>query len=348
MPPSAKIVAITAPTAPATMCATSPIRPFGRNSPVASVSSLPSRAAIAAPSMPTQSVRFDANGADPGNRRRRRIARDDLGERQQHDARRARALARRFSACRDADERAHASTCLWSSGTRPAPDGHVVDVGRHHAAAHRRDQLGRRRRGIPPRPSRSSVDHLEPACLSSPRPTRRPAPALRRGRVFSSACAAAVTLGLIFGADLVPGAVGDDHRADERRDAEVEHVLRVAEDLERRAPGTAGSAPCRSGRSQLQLRRDVGRQERHRVKAVRHVPLHHLVVALAREELRRLHVGERARSASSRRPGPSRRCPSRAGGSPWLAAAARGSASASSRRRLPPRRSRRRTASRRR
>ena len=36
-------------------------RPFGMNSPVASVSSLPSRAAMAAPKRPTQSVRFWAN-----------------------------------------------------------------------------------------------------------------------------------------------------------------------------------------------------------------------------------------------------------------------------------------------
>ena len=65
MLPSARIVATIEPTAPATMCAAVPIGPFGRNSPVASVSSLPSRAAIAAPSMPSQSVRFDANAADP-------------------------------------------------------------------------------------------------------------------------------------------------------------------------------------------------------------------------------------------------------------------------------------------
>ena len=65
MLPSARIVAIIEPMAPATMCAAAPTGPFGRNSPVASVSSLPSRAAIAAPSMPSQSVRFDANAADP-------------------------------------------------------------------------------------------------------------------------------------------------------------------------------------------------------------------------------------------------------------------------------------------
>ncbi len=65
MLPSARTVATIEPTAPATMCAALPIRPFGRNSPVASVSSLPSRAAIAAPSMPSQSVRFDANAAEP-------------------------------------------------------------------------------------------------------------------------------------------------------------------------------------------------------------------------------------------------------------------------------------------
>ncbi len=45
-----------APMAPANTCATALMRPFGRNSPVASVSSLPSRAAIAAPSMPSHSV----------------------------------------------------------------------------------------------------------------------------------------------------------------------------------------------------------------------------------------------------------------------------------------------------
>ena len=65
MLPSARSVAIIEPMAPATMCAAVPTGPFGRNSPVASVSSLPSRAAIAAPSMPSQSVRFDANAADP-------------------------------------------------------------------------------------------------------------------------------------------------------------------------------------------------------------------------------------------------------------------------------------------
>ena len=36
------------------------MRPLGRNSPVASVSSLPSRAAMAAPSMPSHSVSTDA------------------------------------------------------------------------------------------------------------------------------------------------------------------------------------------------------------------------------------------------------------------------------------------------
>ena len=50
------IVAIMAPVAPANTCATALMRPFGRNSPVASVSSLPSRAAIAAPSMPSHRV----------------------------------------------------------------------------------------------------------------------------------------------------------------------------------------------------------------------------------------------------------------------------------------------------
>ncbi len=56
-PPNAKSVATKLPIAPAMMCATLPIGPFGRNSPVASESSLPSRAAIAAPSNPTHIVR---------------------------------------------------------------------------------------------------------------------------------------------------------------------------------------------------------------------------------------------------------------------------------------------------
>ena len=59
--------------------------PFGRNSPVASVSSLPSRAAIAAPSSPTQSVRFGRTAPGRGCRAEK-PARRDLGERQQHDA----------------------------------------------------------------------------------------------------------------------------------------------------------------------------------------------------------------------------------------------------------------------
>ncbi len=64
-PPSASSVATIAPPAPEMMCAMSPIGPFGKNSPVASVSSLPSRAAIAAPKSPSQSVRFCANGPEP-------------------------------------------------------------------------------------------------------------------------------------------------------------------------------------------------------------------------------------------------------------------------------------------
>ncbi len=48
------------------MWAISPITPFGRNSPVASVSSFPSRAAMAPPSMPSHSVNVAATDPDPG------------------------------------------------------------------------------------------------------------------------------------------------------------------------------------------------------------------------------------------------------------------------------------------
>ena len=65
-PPIARIVEMHAPAAPAMMWPTVLIQPFGRNSPVASERSLPSRAAIAAPSMPTQSVSICANGPAPG------------------------------------------------------------------------------------------------------------------------------------------------------------------------------------------------------------------------------------------------------------------------------------------
>ena len=60
-------------------------RPSGRNSPVASVSSLPSRAAIAAPehAEPEREVRRERGRSR--NRRAEKLARDDLGERQQHD-----------------------------------------------------------------------------------------------------------------------------------------------------------------------------------------------------------------------------------------------------------------------
>jgi hypothetical protein len=65
-PPTANIIAMAAPTKAPTTCATAVTVPLGRNSPVASVRSLPSRAAIAAPRRPTHSVRFNANGPAPG------------------------------------------------------------------------------------------------------------------------------------------------------------------------------------------------------------------------------------------------------------------------------------------
>ena len=65
-PPTANIIAIAAPAKPPTTCAHSAMRPLGRNSPVASVRSFPSRAAIAAPRRPTHNVRFRVNGAAPG------------------------------------------------------------------------------------------------------------------------------------------------------------------------------------------------------------------------------------------------------------------------------------------
>ena len=132
---------------------------------------------------------------------------------------------------------------------------------------------------------------------------------------------------------LVPRRVRHDQRAGERCDVEVEHVLRVAEDLERqREVRRTGGRVDQPGR-ELQLLRDVRRQKRDRVKAVRDVPLHPVLRPLAGEELRVLHVGERAQAASWRRPAPSRRCPKPEGGSPWPAAAARGSVSVSSGRR---------------
>ena len=97
MLPSARIVAIIEPMAPATMCAAAPTGPFGRNSPVASVSSLPSRAAIAAPSMPSQSVRFDANAADPWTDRPKNL-RETISASGSSMIPASATLARRFSA----------------------------------------------------------------------------------------------------------------------------------------------------------------------------------------------------------------------------------------------------------
>ncbi len=85
-PPTANIIEIAAPAKPATTCAMLMV-PFGRNSPVASVSSLPSRAPIAAPSRPTQIVRLSVNGPGAGNAAVQQQPRRDLRERQQHDAR---------------------------------------------------------------------------------------------------------------------------------------------------------------------------------------------------------------------------------------------------------------------
>ena len=94
------------------------IRPLGRNSPVASVSSLPSRAAIAAPSRPTQSVRFSVNGAAPGMPGADEAAHGDLGQRQQHDA----AERERGEGVLGASRDRPASTCLGSCGRRLAPE----------------------------------------------------------------------------------------------------------------------------------------------------------------------------------------------------------------------------------
>ncbi len=67
-------------------CAAAPIRPFGRNSPVASVSSLPSRAAIGRPEHPEPQRQHRHDRSRPGNRRVQEAPRGNLGERQQHDA----------------------------------------------------------------------------------------------------------------------------------------------------------------------------------------------------------------------------------------------------------------------
>ena len=65
-PPSARIVVTSAATNAATMPAICRARPSGSIVPVASASSLPSRAAMAAPANPTMSVRCAVNGAAPG------------------------------------------------------------------------------------------------------------------------------------------------------------------------------------------------------------------------------------------------------------------------------------------
>ena len=49
-------------------------------------------------------------------------------------------------------------------------------------------------------------------------------------------------LGAILGGHAVPRGVRDHDSAEERRQPHVEHVLRVLEDLQHRAPGRAASA----------------------------------------------------------------------------------------------------------
>ena len=65
-PPTANTVDTAAPTVAATSLAACAVLLCARNSPVASDSNFPSRAAIAAPSIPTHIVKCCANGAAPG------------------------------------------------------------------------------------------------------------------------------------------------------------------------------------------------------------------------------------------------------------------------------------------
>ena len=85
MPPSARIVAIIAPMAPATMCATAPIRPLrqelaGRERQQLAFARRDRRPEHAEPER--QGRRERGRSRD---RRAEELARDDLGERQQHD-----------------------------------------------------------------------------------------------------------------------------------------------------------------------------------------------------------------------------------------------------------------------
>src|ERR1700730_17434894 len=111
------------------------IRPSGRNSPVASDSSLPSRAAIAAPSRPTHIVRLNAKGPAPGMPTPK-ILRTTISARGSSMTPPIAIIATRLPA-----RTASNLLPLQPADRVPLRQRQVVDVGRDHAAAHRRLEL---------------------------------------------------------------------------------------------------------------------------------------------------------------------------------------------------------------
>src|SRR5262249_11077078 len=253
--PAARIVATMAPTAPAKTWAIAPTRPFGRNSPVASVSSLPSRAAIAAPSMPSHSVSVETIAASPGiaawKKRRAKICASGSTMRPPSAT-----LAIRFSACWASLIRGASPLGLPDTLTRVGPwpravrvahslrsfarrrsfalaladrvavgDGRIVDGGRHHRPAHRRDELSRRGAELAER-LRVERDDLEPASAHD-----LDRLGVLRGRLGAHACLERLRGGgdllTIVGGDAVPRGLRDQQRAGERRDLQVQHLFRV-------------------------------------------------------------------------------------------------------------------------
>ena len=88
----------------------------------------------------------------------------------------------------------------------------------------------------------------------------------------------------------VPGLPRHDGRADDGRQADVEHVRRLPVPLEQQRRERRGRHGFdHAGR---QAGHDVGHRHRARLEAVRLEPLHHAIVAGRRVELRLLQIGD--------------------------------------------------------
>ena len=149
-------------------------------------------------------------------------------------------------------------TCPWTSGTRRAP---ARPCRRCRPAPCRRASStssfvgGRAELGAG---FRVELDDLEPAGLHRRRPSPRPASARRCGCAFSMACGRGRDLRLVVGRDLVPGVVRRRSSAPTSgATCSVEHVLRVAEDLQREREVRRVRRRVDHARRELQLRGNV-------------------------------------------------------------------------------------------